>query len=190
MGAANFFVVKDGVIYTPSLSGTILPGITRDSVIQLARERGYKVVEGRIPIDLIMTADEAFCTGTAAVISPIGLLTNLQLLPSKVSLAQGIILRVAKKYLPEAIYEKLAGEHNVPLLLSRLILSGLIKYLPETVYNRLLREYTTVYNNNQIGPVTAELLEALTAIKEGRVEDTHGWVEVVVPARKKEEKPV
>ena len=76
VGAANFFCVKDGVLYTPELTGTILPGITRDSIIQLARHRGYEVVEGKIAADFAMAADEAFCCGTAAVISPIGSITH------------------------------------------------------------------------------------------------------------------
>ena len=71
VGAANFFCVKDRIIYTPKLRGTILPGITRDSVITIARALGYKVFEKRISIDFAMQADEAFCTGTAAVVSPI-----------------------------------------------------------------------------------------------------------------------
>ena len=77
VGAANAFFVKDGVLYTPRLSGTILPGITRDSVITLARDMGIKVVDDQnVSIDFAMTADEAFCTGTAAVISPVGSITK------------------------------------------------------------------------------------------------------------------
>jgi branched-chain amino acid aminotransferase len=76
VGAANFFCVKDKVLYTPELTGTILPGITRDSIIQLARHLDYEVVEGKIAADFAMKADEAFCCGTAAVISPIGSITH------------------------------------------------------------------------------------------------------------------
>lgn len=76
VGAANFFCVKDNVLYTPELTGTILPGITRDSIIQLARHRGYEVVEGKVSAAFAMAADEAFCCGTAAVISPIGSITH------------------------------------------------------------------------------------------------------------------
>ena len=76
VGAANFFCVKDGVIYTPELTGTILPGITRDSIIQLARHFGYSVHETRVSAEFAMTSDEAFCCGTAAVISPIGSITH------------------------------------------------------------------------------------------------------------------
>ena len=72
VGAANFFCVKDGTIYTPELTGTILPGITRLSIIELARSMGLTVVEERVSIDFALSCDEAFCAGTAAVISPIG----------------------------------------------------------------------------------------------------------------------
>ncbi|MED5486171.1 MAG: aminotransferase class IV, partial [Candidatus Thermoplasmatota archaeon] len=72
VGAANFFCVKDGIIHTPELTGTILPGITRASIIDLARSKGYEVREEKVPIDFVLSADECFCAGTAAVISPIG----------------------------------------------------------------------------------------------------------------------
>lgn len=75
VGAANFFCVKDGVVYTPMLSGTILPGVTRESIIQIARDLGYTVEERKVDIDFALTADEAFCSGTAAVISPVGKIT-------------------------------------------------------------------------------------------------------------------
>ena len=76
VGAANFFCLKDGTLYTPELTGTILPGITRDSIIQLARHLGYEVVEGKVGAEFALQADEAFCCGTAAVISPIGSITH------------------------------------------------------------------------------------------------------------------
>jgi len=66
----NIFMVKNAVIYTPSL-GSILPGITRNSVIELAKDLNYKVVEGKITPAELKKADEAFFTGTAAEISPI-----------------------------------------------------------------------------------------------------------------------
>lgn len=67
----NLFVVRDGTIYTPPVGLSILPGITRDAVITLARERGYEVVENRIPREALYIADEVFFTGTAAEITPI-----------------------------------------------------------------------------------------------------------------------
>jgi branched-chain amino acid aminotransferase len=75
VGTANFFCVKDNILLTPKL-GTILPGITRDSILHLARAQGYRVEETDISLDDIKTATELFCCGTAAVITPIGLLAG------------------------------------------------------------------------------------------------------------------
>ena len=72
VGAANFFCVKDGVISTPELTGTILPGVTRASVMELAESKGYEVREEKVDVDYALDADECFCVGTAAVISAIG----------------------------------------------------------------------------------------------------------------------
>ena len=66
----NIFVVKDGVIHTPELT-SCLPGITRDTILTFARERGFKVIERRITRDEVYIADEAFFTGTAAEVLPI-----------------------------------------------------------------------------------------------------------------------
>lgn len=66
----NIFIVRDGVIFTPDLTSA-LDGITRKSVIELAEEQGYKVVEKRITRDEVYIADEAFFTGTAAEVTPI-----------------------------------------------------------------------------------------------------------------------
>lgn len=67
----NLFVIRDAKIYTPPLSSAILAGITRDSVIQIARNNGYEVIEQVIPRAALYTADEVFFTGTAAEITPI-----------------------------------------------------------------------------------------------------------------------
>jgi branched-chain amino acid aminotransferase len=67
----NVFLVRDGQLRTPSLACSILPGITRDSVMQLARRRGIEVVETEIPRSDVYRADELFFTGTAAEITPI-----------------------------------------------------------------------------------------------------------------------
>ncbi len=66
----NFFMVYNGVIYTPELTSA-LDGITRATVIQLAKEEGYEVREKRITRDEVYVADEAFFTGTAAEVTPI-----------------------------------------------------------------------------------------------------------------------
>jgi branched-chain amino acid aminotransferase len=67
----NIFLVKRGAILTPDLSSSILEGITRDTIIQLAREEGIPLVEGRVTRDQLWLADEAFFTGTAAEVTPI-----------------------------------------------------------------------------------------------------------------------
>ncbi len=67
----NLFLVRNGKIYTPALESGILPGITRDTVITLARELGYEVIETLIPREMLYIADELFFTGTAAEITPI-----------------------------------------------------------------------------------------------------------------------
>jgi branched-chain amino acid aminotransferase len=66
----NVFVIRKGVIYTPDITSA-LEGITRDTVITLAREAGYEVREKRITRDEVYIADEAFFTGTAAEVTPI-----------------------------------------------------------------------------------------------------------------------
>lgn len=67
----NIFVVRDGVLTTPPLSSSALEGITRDTVICVARERGYEVREEQVTRGQLRLADEAFLTGTAAEITPI-----------------------------------------------------------------------------------------------------------------------
>ncbi len=67
----NIFVIRKGVLYTPDLSCSILEGITRDTVLTLAREMGIPVHEGRITRDQLWLSDEVFFTGTAAEITPV-----------------------------------------------------------------------------------------------------------------------
>jgi branched-chain amino acid aminotransferase len=67
----NVFVVRDGKILTPPLGASVLPGITRDSVMQLAESLGIPVTETIIPREMLYIADEVFFSGTAAEITPI-----------------------------------------------------------------------------------------------------------------------
>jgi branched-chain amino acid aminotransferase len=67
----NIFMVKDGVIRTPPTSAAILAGITRATVMQLAREAGVEVREQQFTVDEMWTADELFMTGTAAEVTPV-----------------------------------------------------------------------------------------------------------------------
>src|ERR1700749_1599340 len=65
----NIFVVRDGVIYTPDLATGILPGITRDTVTQIAQDLGYTVVEKSLIRSDLYLADEVFMCGTAACVT-------------------------------------------------------------------------------------------------------------------------
>ena len=67
----NIFLVKDGVILTPPTAASILSGITRDTVMKLARELGIETKEQNIPREMLYLADEMFFTGTAAEITPV-----------------------------------------------------------------------------------------------------------------------
>ena len=75
----NVFIVKDGVIYTPDLSAGALNGITRNTVLHIARDLGLEVVQKRITRDEVYIADEAFFTGTAAEVTPIRELDRVQI---------------------------------------------------------------------------------------------------------------
>jgi branched-chain amino acid aminotransferase len=67
----NIFLVRNGVLYTPQLGNSALSGITRDSVLTIARHLGLAVIEQPIPRELLYIADEVFFTGTAAEVAPI-----------------------------------------------------------------------------------------------------------------------
>jgi branched-chain amino acid aminotransferase len=67
----SIFLVRDGVIYTPDLAASILVGITRDTVIQIAQDLGHRVVEKPIIRTDLYLADEVFMVGTAAEVTPI-----------------------------------------------------------------------------------------------------------------------
>ena len=77
IGSANLFAIKDKVLMTPSLDGSILPGITRDSVLTIAREILHmEVRERNTSIKDILKADEVFVSGTAVVVTPVGKITT------------------------------------------------------------------------------------------------------------------
>ena len=107
VGSMNMMFAYGNKIVTPALNGSILPGITRDSIITLARQLGYEVEEKRLAIaDIFADAKsgkltEAFGTGTAAVISPVG---ELCLEDEKLTIGDGSIGPVAQK-----LYDTLTG---------------------------------------------------------------------------------
>jgi branched-chain amino acid aminotransferase len=109
----NLFLVRNNTVYTPPLTASILPGITRDSVITLARDLGFTVREEMLPRELLYIADEAFFVGTAVEITPIRSVDKIQV------------------------------------------------------------------GNGRRGPITEAIQQAFFDVINGRVEDTHGWLEYV-----------
>jgi branched-chain amino acid aminotransferase len=79
----NIFVVRNGVLYTPPLANAALSGITRDSVITIARHLGLTVNEQSLPRELLYIADEVFFTGTAAEVSPISTIDRIKIADGK-----------------------------------------------------------------------------------------------------------
>ena len=75
----NLFVVRDRVLYTPPLAASVLPGITRDTIMTLARDKGLSVREQDIPREMLYIADEVFFCGTAAEVTPIRSIDKIQI---------------------------------------------------------------------------------------------------------------
>ncbi len=107
VGSMNMMFAYGNKIVTPALNGSILPGITRDSVLKLASQLGYEAEEGRLDVNQIFAdaksgkLTEAFGTGTAAVISPVG---TLCLRDEKITVGDGSIGAISQK-----LYDTLTG---------------------------------------------------------------------------------
>jgi branched-chain amino acid aminotransferase len=100
----NLFVVHRGRLITPPLGNSVLPGITRDSVLQLARDLNISIVEQVIPRELLYIADEAFFTGTAAEVTAIRSV-------DKIKVGKGVMGPVTKA-LQKEFYAIVNGEKN------------------------------------------------------------------------------
>jgi branched-chain amino acid aminotransferase len=92
----NVFLVKNGMLLTPVLDGTMLGGITRDTILHLAADAGIETREGPVPREMLYTADEVFFAGTAAEVTPVRTV-------DRITVGKGrpgpITLRVQKAYL-------------------------------------------------------------------------------------------
>lgn len=75
---ANIFLIKNSILYTPPLASSSLAGITRDTIIHLAKEMNYQIEEKVLPREFLYTADEIFLTGTAAEITPVAEVDHLK----------------------------------------------------------------------------------------------------------------
>jgi branched-chain amino acid aminotransferase len=79
----NVFVVQKNIVFTTPANGTLLPGLTRDSIITLAREAGLEVREQPLQREVLYTADEIFLTGTASEVTPVRSVDRLQVGPGR-----------------------------------------------------------------------------------------------------------
>ena len=113
----NVFVVRDGAIYTPPLSASILPGITRDMVIQVAQDLGYRVSQENIPREMLYIADELFFVGTAVELTPIRSVDKI------------VVGNGRRGPITEAIQRRFLGTLNGDLPDHH----GWLTYVPETV---------------------------------------------------------
>jgi branched-chain amino acid aminotransferase len=98
----NLFVVRNGVLQTAPLGNSVLPGITRDSVLKIAHDLGIKVVEQQLPRESLYIADEVFFTGTAAEVTPIRSV-------DKISVGQGVVGPITKS-IQQEFYGIVRGE--------------------------------------------------------------------------------
>jgi branched-chain amino acid aminotransferase len=104
----NVFVVRDGAIYTAPLGNSVLPGITRDSVIQIAKDLKIPVIEQMIPREMLYIADEVFFSGTAAEITPIRSV-------DKISVNRGVtgpVVKALQKEFYGIVQGETADRHN------------------------------------------------------------------------------
>jgi len=98
----NLFLVRNGVLQTAPLGNSVLPGITRDSILQIAHDLGIKVVEQQIPREALYIADEVFFTGTAAEVTPIRSV-------DKISVGKGVVGSITKS-IQQEFYGIVRGE--------------------------------------------------------------------------------
>jgi branched-chain amino acid aminotransferase len=92
----NLFLVRDGKLFTSTIGSGILNGITRDSVIRIARDMDVEVVEGSMPREMLYIADELFFTGTAAEITPI---RSVDRIPIGTGKAGALTLDIQREYM-------------------------------------------------------------------------------------------
>jgi len=104
----NVFLVQKGVVFTTSTNGTLLPGITRDSIITLARDAGLEVREQSLQREMLYTADEIFLTGTASEVTPVRSVDKI-----KVGLGRaGEVTKVLQRTFLDLVHGKAEDTHQ------------------------------------------------------------------------------
>ncbi|MCE5166663.1 Branched-chain-amino-acid aminotransferase, mitochondrial, partial [Datura stramonium] len=100
VSSCNIFLVKGKVISTPVARGTILEGVTRKSIMDIAIDIGYQIEERLVEVDELVSADEVFCTGTAVGVSPVGSITYK---------GQRIEYKISSELACKKLYSRLVG---------------------------------------------------------------------------------
>jgi branched-chain amino acid aminotransferase len=106
--AQNLFLVRRGVLYTPPVYASVLPGITRDSVLTIARDLGYEVREEIVQREALYVADELFFVGTAAEVTPIRSVDRIVIGAGKC----GPITRAIQRRFFEIVNGEVPDRHN------------------------------------------------------------------------------
>jgi branched-chain amino acid aminotransferase len=104
----NVFLVSRGVIYTTPANGTLLPGITRDSIITLARDAGFEVREQAMQREALYTADEIFLTGTASEVTPVRSVDRIKVGIGRV----GEVTKQLQRTFLDLVHGKVDDEHG------------------------------------------------------------------------------
>jgi branched-chain amino acid aminotransferase len=104
----NVFIVRNGNLITPSLDGTSLAGITRDSIITIARDLDITVYEQEVPREALYTADEAFFTGTAAEVTPIRSVDRIPVGAGRV----GPMTRLLQQRFMQTVHGEIEDQHR------------------------------------------------------------------------------
>jgi branched-chain amino acid aminotransferase len=104
----NIFVVRDGVIYTPPLGASVLLGITRDTIIKIARSLDVPLVETNIPREMLYIADEVFFSGTAAEVTPVRSIDRIEVGAGR----RGPITAKIQKRFFEIVQGQVKDEHH------------------------------------------------------------------------------
>jgi branched-chain amino acid aminotransferase len=104
----NVFIVSRGVVFTTPANGTLLPGITRDSVITLAREAGFEVREQAMQREALYTADEIFLTGTASEVTPVRSVDKIKIGIGRV----GEVTKQIQRTFLDLVHGKVEDQHG------------------------------------------------------------------------------
>jgi branched-chain amino acid aminotransferase len=118
--AQNLFLVRDGVLYTPPIHASVLPGITRDSVMMLARDLGYAVREDLLLRESLYVADELFFVGTAAEVTPIRTVDRIQIGAGRC----GPVTRAVQRRFFDIISGAVPDAHNWLLFVNQPAVAG------------------------------------------------------------------